>query len=70
MKNFLNFKMVYEKLEMEQTDMFQNLVYDLRSKCVNIDDTLVVASLIKNLPHFWYDFRRMLNYGTHYSEFS
>ena len=70
MKNFLNFKMVYEKSVMEQTDMFQNLVYDLRSKGVNIDDTLVVASLIKNLPPFWSNFRRMLNYGTHYSEFS
>ena len=70
MKKFLNFKMVYEKSVMEQIDMFQNLVYDLRSKCVNIDDTLVVASLIKNLPPFWSDFRRKLNYRTHYSEFS
>ena len=41
--------MVDGKSVMEQTHMFQNIVYDLRSIGVNIDDTLVVASLIKNL---------------------
>ena len=35
----------------EQIDMFQNIVYDFRSKSVNIDDTLVVASLIKKICH-------------------
>ena len=48
--------MVDGKSVMEQTHMFQNIVYDLRSRGVNIDDTLVVASLIKNLPPSWSDF--------------
>ena len=45
----------------EQIDMLQNIVYDFRSKSVNIDDTLVVASLIKkNLPPSWSDLGRVL----------
>ena len=47
---------------------FENLVYELRLKGVEVNETLLVTSLIKKLPSSWNKFERMLKQK--YKEFS
>lgn len=42
--------MVNENSLMEQTNIFHYQVYDLRDRGININDTLIDAYSIKNLP--------------------
>ena len=52
--------MVDDKPIMDQMHEFDNLVYELRLKGVEVNETLLVTSLIKKLPSSWNKFERML----------
>ena len=45
---------------MEQVHEFQNILYDLKRKGMDLSDIFMVASLIKKLPPSWLEFGRML----------
>lgn len=59
-EKFLDFKMVDEKSVMDQVHEFQNILYDLKRKGMELSDTFLVASLIKKLPPKWTEFGRDL----------
>ncbi|KAH7846386.1 hypothetical protein Vadar_013413 [Vaccinium darrowii] len=52
--------MVDEKSVIDQVHEFQNILYDLKRKGVELSDTFLVASLIKKLPPKWTEFGRDL----------
>ncbi|XP_057470084.1 uncharacterized protein LOC130759042 [Actinidia eriantha] len=59
-EKFLDFQMVDGKTVMEQAHDFQNILFDLKRKGMELTDSFLVASLIKKLPPSWSEFGRML----------
>ncbi|XP_058196612.1 uncharacterized protein LOC131312694 [Rhododendron vialii] len=57
-EKILDFQMVDGRSVMEQAHEFQNILYDLKRKGMDLTDTFLVASLIKKLPPSWSKFAR------------
>ena len=59
-EKYLDFQMVDDKSLMDQVHEFENFVYELRLKGVELNEILLVTSLIKKIAFSWNEFARML----------
>ncbi|KAL3534706.1 hypothetical protein ACH5RR_003167 [Cinchona calisaya] len=59
---FNNYKMVDGKLVMEQLYEIENLLNNFKQHKMNMDETIIVSSIIDKLSPSWKDFKRSLNY--------
>ncbi|XP_077215962.1 uncharacterized protein LOC143850616 [Tasmannia lanceolata] len=60
--HFLNFKMTDDKLVVDQIHEIQHIISQVHQQGVNLDDTIIIPSIIDRLPPYWKDFRKSLKH--------
>lgn len=60
--NFMRFNMVDNKPIMEQLHEIQHILSQFQQKDMNMDESIVVSSIIEKLPPSWKDFKKSLKH--------
>lgn len=60
--NFMRFNMVDNKPIMEQLHEIQHILSQFQQKDMNVDESIVVSSIIEILPPSWKDFKKSLKH--------
>ncbi|XP_077219640.1 uncharacterized protein LOC143853795 [Tasmannia lanceolata] len=60
--HFLNYKMTDDKLVVDQVHEIQHIISQVHQQGVNLDDTIIIPSIIDKLPPSWKDFRKSLKH--------
>ncbi|XP_077215670.1 uncharacterized protein LOC143850297 [Tasmannia lanceolata] len=60
--HFLNYKMTDDKLVVDQVHEIQHIISQVHQQEVNLDDTVIIPSIIDKLPPSWKDFRKDLKH--------
>lgn len=59
-EKLLDFQMVDGKSILEQIHEFENIIFDLKMKDIDVHETILITALIKKLPPSWSQFKRTL----------
>lgn len=52
-EKLLDFQIVDEKSILEQIHEFENIIFDLKMKDIDVRETILITTLIKKLPPSW-----------------